>query len=123
MREVESLISRSERYLKSAELLLDSGDFESSVSRTYYAMYYSVEALLLKDGLSFSSHKAVISSFGERFVKTGKLPRELGRQLNLAFQKRQLSDYEHDFVISRDEASELLSTGRAFVEKIVELLK
>lgn len=86
-------------------------------------MYYSVEALLLKDGLSFSSHKAVLSSFGERFVKTGKLPKEMGRQLNLAFQKRQLSDYGHDFVISRDEASEMLRTGRAFVEKIVELLK
>ena len=40
-------------------------------SRVYYAMFYSVEALLLTEGISVSSHKGVISVFGERFIKTG----------------------------------------------------
>ncbi|MGQ9571298.1 MAG: HEPN domain-containing protein [Thermodesulfovibrionales bacterium] len=47
MNEVESLIRRANRYLKSAELLLKDGDCESSVSRTYYAMFYSAQAMLL----------------------------------------------------------------------------
>lgn len=54
------------KYLESAELLFKSGDYESSVSRVYYAMFYSVEALLLTEGISVSSHKGVISVFGER---------------------------------------------------------
>lgn len=53
MSEVNSLLERSRRYLKSAELLLEEGDYESSVSRTYYAMFYSVEALLLTRGFIF----------------------------------------------------------------------
>ena len=57
MKEIESLIERANRYLRSAELLLKGGDYESSVSRTYYAMFYSVQALLLTKNLSFSSHK------------------------------------------------------------------
>ena len=47
MKETESLILRARKYLKSAEVLLQEEDYESSVSRTYYAMFYSAEAALL----------------------------------------------------------------------------
>jgi uncharacterized protein (UPF0332 family) len=71
LKEIKTLIERAERYLKSAELLVNDGDFESAVSRTYYAMFYTVQALLLTKNLSFSSHKGVITMFGEHFIKTG----------------------------------------------------
>ena len=98
-KEVESLIQRATRYLKSAELLLKEGDYESSVSRTYYAMFYAVQAVLLTRDLSFSSHKGVISAFGKHFVQTDIFPREMGRELNRAFEKRQMGDYEYTFVM------------------------
>ncbi|MGC1123204.1 MAG: HEPN domain-containing protein [Candidatus Methanofastidiosia archaeon] len=119
MNEVKSLIKRAERYLESAEILLDAEDYESSVSRVYYAMFYSVEALLLTQGLSFSSHRGVISAFGERFIKPGIFPREMGKELNRAFEKRQLSDYEYTFVIAQDEAKKMLEKGKDFTEKVI----
>ena len=119
MSEIESLVKRARKYLESAEILLNKGDFESSVSRVYYAMFYVVEALLLTEGLSFSSHRGVISAFGERFIKPGIFPREMGKELNRAFEKRQLSDYEYTFVISRDEALEMLEKGKIFSEEII----
>ncbi len=88
MKEIKCLIERAEKYLRSAELLLKEGDYESSVSRTYYAMFYSAQAALLTKNLSFSSHKGVISAFGEHFIKTGVFPREMGKELNRAFEKR-----------------------------------
>jgi uncharacterized protein (UPF0332 family) len=39
MKEIESLIQRATKYLQSAEMLLKEQDYESSVSRTYYAMF------------------------------------------------------------------------------------
>ena len=114
MREVEALIKKAKRYLKSAEMLLRDKDFESSVSRAYYAMFYCAEAALLMKNLTFSSHKGVISAFGEHFIKTGLLPREMGRELNRAFEKRQLSDYEYTSLISREEAEKILDSGRQF---------
>ena len=123
MNEVKSLLERSRRYLKSAELLLEEGDYESSVSRTYYAMFYSVEALLLTRGLSFSSHRGVISAFGEYFIKTGLFPKEMGRELNRAFEKRQLGDYGYTFVISTEEAKEILNSGKRFVNRIAEYIE
>jgi len=123
MKEINSLIERAKRYLKSAEILLEEGDYESSVSRTYYAMFYSAQAMLLTKSLSFSSHKGVISAFGEQFIKTGIFPKEMGRELNKAFEKRQIGDYEYTFVITRQEAEEILENGKKFIEKIAQHLK
>ena len=106
MNESEALIKRALRYLKSAEILMEDGDFESSVSRTYYAMFYSAQAALLTKQLSFSSHKGVISAFGEHFIKTDIFPRNMGKELNRAFEKRQIGDYEYTFIISEDEAEQ-----------------
>ena len=105
------------------ESILKEGDYESSVSRTYYAMFYCAQAMLLTKNLSFSSHKGVISAFGEHFVKTGVFPKEMGRELNRAFEKRQLGDYEYTFVISKREAEEMLESGKKFVNEIVQHLK
>jgi uncharacterized protein (UPF0332 family) len=122
VKEIVSLIKRANRYLRSAELLLKEGDCESSVSRTYYAMFYSVQALLLTKNLSFSSHRGVVSAFGKYFVNTAIFPREMGKELNRAFEKRQLGDYEYTFVITKEEAKEILTAGEKFVERIVRYL-
>ncbi len=118
MKEVESLISRARKYIKSAATLIAEEDYESSVSRSYYAMFYCIEALLLTKGLSFSSHKGVISAFGQHFVKTGIFDKEMSREVNRAFEKRQLGDYEYTFVISREEAEEILESAKNFTGKV-----
>jgi len=123
VKETEALIQRSKKYIKSAELLLKERDYESSVSRAYYAMFYCVQALLLTKNLSFSSHKGVISAFGEYFVKTGIFEKEMGRELNRAFEKRQLGDYEYTFVISKEEAQAILKSGKQFLKSVAQYLK
>lgn len=122
MTEINSLIEKAKKYLKSAELLIEEGDFESSVSRTYYAMFYSVEALLLTKNLFFSSHKGVISAFGEHFVKTGIFPKEMSREINRAFEKRQIGDYGHTFLTTEIDAEDMLVNGEIFVKKINQYL-
>ena len=123
MREIESLIQRGEKYLKTAQKLILEEDYESSVSRSYYSMFYCAEAILLTKGLSFSSHKGVIAALGEHFIKTGILPREMSKEITRAFEKRQLGDYEYEFVISKEEAEEILISGNVFLGKIKKYLK
>ena len=67
--EIQSLLNRVEKYITSGELLLENEDYESCVSRIYYAMFYAVQAVLLTKNLSFSSHKGVNSAFGQQIVK------------------------------------------------------
>lgn len=123
MNEIKSLLERANKYLKSARLLLQEEDFESCVSRCYYAMFFCVEALLLTKGLSFSSHKGVISAFGEHFIKQGVFPKHMGKELNKAFEKRQISDYEYTFIIEEQEAKDLLNSANNFVKDIEKYLK
>jgi len=118
VKEINSLMQKAQRYLKSAKLLSNDGDYESAVSRIYYAMFYAAQAALLTKKLTFSSHKGVISAFGENFVKTGTFPKDMGKELNRAFEKRQLGDYEYVFVIGQDEAKQLLISGKNFVDNI-----
>ena len=108
--------------MATAKLLVEKGDYESCVSRAYYAMFFCAEAALLTKNLSFSSHKGVIAAFGQHFVKTGVFTRELGRQINRAFDLRQLADYESRFVISKEKAVESVSDCATFLREISEHL-
>ncbi len=120
--ELKPLIEKAKRALKSATLLLDNEDYEATVSRTYYAMFYAVEALLLTKNIKFKSHRGVISGFGQNFIKTNIFPKEMSRQLRNAMDKRYEGDYEYTTKISKDEADELLKTGKSFVNKIIKYL-
>jgi len=119
MKEIAFLIRRAKRCLRSSSILLKEGDYESS----YYAMFYSVEAALLSKNLTFSSHAGVISAFGKYFIKTSIFPKEMDRELNRAFEKRQLGDYEYTFVITKDEAKDLLLKRKNFVKQVSRYLK
>ena len=118
MSQIHKLIEKARRYLRSADLLIRDGDYDSAVSRSYYAMFYSAEAVLLKKKMAFSSHKSVISAFGRYFVKTGIFDKRMGRDLNIIFGDRQLGDYESNFSISEDNARHALETAQGFVDQI-----
>lgn len=85
MKEIMNFIEKAGKFLITAEHALNIGDFDSCVSRSYYAMFFVAEASLLTKNLSASAHKGVISLFGEHFVKTGIFDRELGKALNVLF--------------------------------------
>ena len=70
MSEIDKLLEMAEEDIKVAEILLEQKFYRVSVCRSYYAMFYIAEALLLTKNLSYSSHHAVISFFGKEFVKT-----------------------------------------------------
>jgi uncharacterized protein (UPF0332 family) len=86
--DIPSLLQMAKESLEVAEDLFKSKHYGFSASRSYYAMFYVAEALLLTKNLSFSSHKAVISAFGKEFVKKGLLPQSLHQYLRNAFNLR-----------------------------------
>ena len=123
MSQIQALIEKARRYLRSVQLLIRDGDYDSAVSRSYFAMFYSAQAALLKKKMTFTSHKAVISAFGRYFVKTGVFEKRLGRDLNIIFDERQLSDYESNSSISEDNARHAFESARGFVDQVADWLK
>lgn len=122
MKEIRDLIKKAEKFLFTAEQALKIEDYDSCVSRCYYAMFFMAEAVLLTKDLSASSHKGVITLFGQYFVKTKVLDKELGKALNDAYDKRLVGDYGIGFIVSELQAMELLQTARNFVEILKDYL-
>lgn len=113
--EVGALLEKAKRSRKAAARLLKDGDVDFSASRAYYAMFYIAEALLLARGLSFSSHAAVIASFGKEFAKPGILNAKFHKYLIDAQDRRNVGDYSIRDAVSEDQAEEMLTWINEFL--------
>lgn len=120
----DALLVKAERFIRSAQLLANDGDFDSAASRLYYAMFFLAEAMLAARGASFSSHSAVISAFGQQFAKTREIDPRFHRALLTGFSQRQLGDYavssglsDVDIDSLTDEAINFLATARSWLHE------
>ena len=110
-------LEKASESIEAARLLLDEGFADSAADRSYYAMFYAVEALLADRDLDFSSHGAVHGAFGRLFAKTGELDPKYHGWLIRAFEARQSATYGVDL----EGAADAASVG-ALIEQAVELV-
>jgi len=54
-------MARARETLEDARILAEKGRWNACVNRLYYACFYAVSALLVRDGLSSSKHAGVRS--------------------------------------------------------------
>lgn len=114
--EQQFLVTKAERSLEAANQLMQQGFHDFAVSRAYYAMFYVAEALLDQEGLSFSSHAAVISAFGQTLAHPGKVPVEFHRYLIDAQAQRTRADYDLQPNLTQQDAEMLIAQAQAFIE-------
>jgi uncharacterized protein (UPF0332 family) len=113
------LLAKAERSIRVARMLLDTGDTDFSVSRSYYAMFYLAEALLLGEGQSFSSHGAVLSALGRLFAATGRIPKHIHLYMHRAYETREIGDYH----IANEIAEEVAATQVARAEEFQAVVR
>lgn len=113
--EQEALVEKASTSLRAARLLAAESLFDIAVSRAYYAMFYVAQAFLLEDGLTFSRHSAVIAAFGQRFVKTGRIPAEYHRFLIEGMDSRNVGDYGLGVALSKEDAAKQIERGERFL--------
>jgi len=93
------------------------------INRIYYAMFYSILALLIFEPYSSSKHTGVLSYFNRHFVKEGMIPEEVGRAVNKAFDLRLRGDYKEQAVLSREQVEPYIGHARLCTDAIRKLLK
>lgn len=94
-----------------------------AASRTYYGAFYAATAVLLSEGIELSKHSGVIASIHQRFVKTGKLSKEYGKDLNWLFEMRSVGDYGGIAHVSQQQAEHAIEAAASFVDAINALLQ
>ena len=114
-------LEKARETLEDARILANAGRWNACVNRLYYACFYSVSALLVKDNLSSSKHAGVRSLFNRHYVKTGKVPRDVARIYNDLFERRQEGDYL-DFVNFQEaQVTPWISQAEALVEHLLQV--
>ncbi len=114
-----SYMAKATQACESARALLGLNDVDGACNRAYYAMFDAAHAALLVSGAPVKveatrTHSGLISAFGEHLVKTGRIPREMGRVLNRAEEIRLVADYQGDSV-ELEDAKEMVEKAENFV--------
>ena len=121
-RQLQDMLAKARRALTSAQRDLEAGDYDFASSRAYFSAFYAVEALLLTQDITCSTHSGAISEFGKTFVATELLPRDFGKRIARLFRERQTGDYEFGVSISETDAREDLGHAQTMLEAAEDYL-
>ena len=90
--EVLALWRRAKRARQTATLLATE-DCNASVSRAYYAAFYAVSALFMREGRRFRKHSGIEAAVHRDLVHTGRWSKMLGSQYSFLLDARSVGDY------------------------------
>jgi uncharacterized protein (UPF0332 family) len=115
-RDVQRHFESAEVFLQESEYLLSGGFFRGTVGRAYYAMFHAATAVLLHKGIERSSHRGIISAFGQFITKPGLADPKFHRHLVEAFTLRNDCDYLAPFEAEQSQAGVTLTRAKEFVD-------
>lgn len=108
--------------LISSKMLYEGGQYRDSVTMSYYAMYSSALALLLKKSISPKTHEGTLRQLAKEYVKTGLLSKETYGYLYDARETRNDSSYGYSKTFTEEDAEELILQAEKFINEVETLL-
>lgn len=121
-REIAANLERAEQSIEAAKEPAASRFYDFAASRAYYAAFYAATAALLNEGLVLSKHSGVIASVHQQLVKTDKIDKEQGKELNWLFGLRSVGDYGVTVHVSKEDAERAIHVAGSFLRVIKSLL-
>lgn len=118
-----SRLDKAYQMLRAAQILLSYEDYASACNRLYYAVFHAMRAVLALDEIDEHRHSHLISEFRRNYLKTNILDRKLSDTIGSAFQIRNDSDYEDNWIISKAEVREQEEKVTEFLKVIESYLK
>lgn len=114
-------IENAHRTMDEVSSHMANGFYNTAVNRMYYACYYAASAMLVAEHITTKSHDGVKQMFSLHFVKTGKVPVNLGKSYSRLFDKRTKGDYNDLFDNDQTVCEELYPEAKNFVESLTQL--
>lgn len=114
-------LEKSKKLLSDAFNLFNSGSYESSINRSYFAVLTASRSLLILRGLDPETHEGVKTMLSKEFIKTRLLPKEFGETFRSIQARRIDSDYGDYIEIGKDEASDSLKRAEEFLRKVEDI--
>ena len=105
-----------------SKMLYEGGQYRDSVTMSYYAMYSSALALLLKKSISPKTHEGTLRQLAKEYVKIGLLSKKTYGYLYDARETRNNSSYGYSKTFTEEDAEELILQAEKFINEVETLL-
>ena len=119
---VKYRLERANETLTEAKDLMQLNHWHGAANRLYYACFYAVCALLIKNGCVTRTHSGVFSLLGEHFVLTGLISKEQNKFYRRVLELRQTGDYDDFTELSEKEMLLLFEPATDFIKTIEQLI-
>jgi uncharacterized protein len=115
-------IEKSQQAYEDSKLLAENKSWNACINRLYYFCYYAVSALALNENITTRTHSGLKSQFNLHFVKTGKVPPEMGKLYSDLIDSRQKGDYGDMYDFDEQTVKELIGPVGNFIVSIKALI-
>ena len=116
-------LERSHETICDVESLIQNKSWNSATNRLYYACFYAVSALLIKNNINSKSHNGTKQKFNELFIKTKIIPMKFGKTYTSLFENRIKGDYNDFFKMDEEKFMRLFEPSKELIKEIEKLLK
>ena len=96
--------------------------WHGTANRLYYACYYAVSALLIKNEYTARTHNGVLTLLGKHFVLEGLVSREQNDLYVALLELRQGGDYDDWVVVTEDKVAPLVEPAQKFIQEMERLI-
>ena len=121
-----ALIDRADVALRSALLLLETGDAIGATNRAYFAAFDAARAVLDEttaiDVVAIRTHRGISHAFEVEIVKTGRLERDVAKLFTLLMEFRWAADYPLA-PVDLGDARRAVSAAETFVHRCRALIQ
>ena len=114
---------KAKETIEEVDILIKNKLWNTAVNRMYYASFYAVGALLIKYGLSARRHAGTRYLFGQHFVKTRLINRNLAKHYTDLFEKRNKGDYNDFYDYDEETVLRLLPQTKQLIQEIEKLIR
>ena len=106
--------------LNNARENMEHGFYKGAVNRLYYGAFYIVNGLLLKHGITASTHNGVFNQFSLHFIHSGRLPVRCSVIYRRLLEERSKGDYDIFTLFDRETVEEYLAQAQEFITMVEE---
>jgi uncharacterized protein (UPF0332 family) len=85
-------------------------------------MFHAIRALLALENVDFKKHSSVLGYFNKNYVNTGIFASQYNKNIAVASDSRNSSDYEDHYFATREEAEKNIANAETFFEAVKQYI-
>jgi len=116
-KESQNYLDLAREYLREAQNSIKANDLRLGVDGAYNACELCIKGLLLlRLGEIPKTHGGIIQKFGEIYIKSGIIGKDVGREVNLGLDLRNRARYDFHAQIAKESISRVVETAETLIQ-------